>query len=122
MWPVWSGSSSPDNETSHRAILCDHAVRNRLRRREKIFKCVTAVCFAVHEATLIEQPAFIDLGDAERPQVVPASTGGNQCDVGMGSLDWRTPVIWPPLWAELLENCHGAICYLTVINEERSGL
>src|SRR5260370_939850 len=29
----------------------------------QIFKRVTAVCFAVHKATLIQQPAFIDLGD-----------------------------------------------------------
>src|SRR5258708_830590 len=66
----------PDNETSHRAILCDHAVRNRLRRGEKIFKRLTAVGFAVHKAPLISSQHSSIWATLSGRRSYLASTGG----------------------------------------------
>src|SRR5262249_9236796 len=95
-----------DNETGHRTVLSNDAVRDGLRSAEKIFKCVAAVGLAIHKTAVIQPPALIKLGDTQRPQIVMSVRWRNQRDVGMDALERRLPAVWPPPRTKFFENCH----------------
>ena len=59
-----------DHETRHRAVLRYDPIRNRFGRGEQVLKSVAAVGFAIDETALIELPAFVDLSNRQRTQVV----------------------------------------------------
>src|SRR3989442_1143952 len=61
------GFQQANNKTGHAAVLHHYSIRNRLRRSQKIFEGVAAICFTIKEASLIEVPTFVELCDGERP-------------------------------------------------------
>ena len=101
------GLEQPDYKARHGAALRDYSIRNRFRRGQQIFKSVAAVGFAVDEASLIETPTLIELGNSERPQIVARINRRHQRNVGLARLRRSLPIIWPPFRAKLFENCHN---------------
>src|SRR5215831_17631106 len=59
-----------DHKSDHRAIRCYDAVCNRFGRSQEVLESIAAVGLAIDEATLIQPPAFIELRDAQRANVV----------------------------------------------------
>jgi len=97
-----------DYKARHGAILGNDPVRNGLVRGEQVFKGVATVSFAIDKATLIKAPAFIDLRNRKRAQIVVRIDGRNQRDIGLVFRMRRLASIEPPSRTKLFQNCHSA--------------
>src|SRR5260370_42644772 len=101
------GLEQPNYKARHGAALRDYSIRNRFRRGQQIFKSVAAIRFAVDEASLIETPTLIELGNSERPQIVARINRRHQRNVGLARLRRRLPSIPPPFPTKLFGSHHS---------------
>src|SRR5260370_38258801 len=100
------GLEQPNYKARHGAALRDYSIRNRFRRGQQIFKSVAAIRFAVDEASLIEAPTLIELGNSERPQIVARINRRHQSNVGLARLRRGRPIIRPAVRSHPLDNSH----------------